>query len=166
MLKNLPTQKSFGYTIIEIIVSIFILIIIFSAVQAGYRVFILQKSLGSVKSQIISDIKLAQQYAMSGKKPTGCSGLNGYRFTTISNTDPDLNYYQIWSDCDTDVKVKEVYLKNIAKQVSFTSVNPNVLFKVLGAGTDIGEGLTRTITLSQSGGGTMTIIITPGGEVK
>jgi Tfp pilus assembly protein PilE len=166
MKKELPTQKSSGYTIIEILISIFILVILFSAVQAGYRQFILQKSLDTVKSQIMSDIRLAQEYAIAGRKPAGCSGLNGYLLHTYPNSDTDLNYYRIYADCGTDILVKEVYLKDIAKQVKFTGSDPNLLFKVLGAGTNISEGSALTINLEQTGGSIRVITVSSGGEVK
>ena len=169
MIKDLPTQKSSGYTIIEILISVFILVIIFSSVQAGYRTFILQKSLETVKSQIISDLKLAQEYAMSGKKPAGCSGLSGYQFRAYYNATPDNNYYRINAACSSGISmVKEVYIKNIAKQVRFTGADatPYLLFKVIGGGTNIDESLTKTYSLTQAGGATLTITVTPGGEIR
>ncbi len=170
MMKYLPNQKSSGYTIIEIIISIFILAIIFSVVAANYRQYILKTSLDAVKSQIVSDIKLAQEYALAGKKPPSCTGLNGYYFRIYSDTNPDLNYYRIYANCgSTDILVKEVYLKSAAKQVLFTGsdTSPYLLFKILGGGTNITEGSSKVYTIKQQTSDTIkTITITSGGEVK
>src|SRR4030042_6970530 len=106
MKKYLPKQYPAGYTIIEIIISLFIIIILFSVVQANYRQFILAKSLDAVVSQIISDIKLTQEYALAGKKPALCTGLNGYFFAT----DLTNNKYTVTADCETDITIKEMYL--------------------------------------------------------
>lgn len=167
MMKHLPTQKSSGYTIIEIIISIFILVIIFSIAQANYRQFILNKNLDAIKSQIISDVKLAQEYALSGKKPATCIGLNGYIFTITPNSNPNLNYYRIMADCATDEEVKRVYLSKIAKGIIFSGSDPNILFKNLGSGTNIPAGTSRQITITQqTSGNTRIITISSGGDVK
>lgn len=159
----LPKQTPSGYTIIEIIISLFIIIILFSVVQANYRQFILAKSLDSVVSQIISDIKLTQEYALAGKKPPLCTGLNGY----IYATDVTNNKYVISADCETDITIKEIYLSKIAKGISFSGSNSSVLFKILGGGTDITAGGNVTLTVTQqTTGNTRVVVITSGGEVK
>jgi type IV fimbrial biogenesis protein FimT len=167
MIKFLPTKKSSGYTIIEIIISIFIIIILFSAAQAGYRVFILEKSLETAKSQIISDLRLAQSYAMSGKKPTGCSGLNGYNFTTsISN-----NSYTITANCGGDtagenVEIKTVELSKVAKGINIAN-NISLTFKIMGMGTNISAGASVFFDLNQQTTGySRRITISSGGDIK
>ncbi len=156
-----------GYTILEIIIAVFIIVILFSVTQASYRQFVLRKSVESVKKNIISDIKLAQVYASSGKKSATCTGLNGYRFISYADiNNPDLNYYRIYADCVTDELVKEVYLSKIAKNVVFL-VNTNVLFKILGQGTNIPVGQTRIFTIRQSTTNySATITVSSAGEVR
>jgi len=167
MIKYLPTKKSSGYTIIEIIISVFILIIIFSVAQAGYRVFILEKSLETAKSQIISDLRLAQGYAMSGKKPTGCSGLNGYNFTTYITS----NSYTITANCGDNtagenVEIKTVELSRIAKGINIAT-DVNITFKIMGMGTNIPEGTSVFFDLNQQTTGyTRRITISSGGDVQ
>lgn len=149
-----------GYTIIEIIIAVFILIIIFSFAQANYRQFIYRKSLESVKSQIVSDIKLARVYALTGKKSSTCTGWAGYLFF-INPTN-----YSIVSDCATDEIVKTVQLPSIAKGVT-SATTRSVLFKALGKGTSLTFGTDLVITLSQqTTGAVSTITITSGGEIR
>ena len=163
MVKHLPIQKSSGYTIIEIIISLFILIILFAVAQANYRQFILAKSLDAVKSRIISDVKLTQEYALAGKTTATCTGLNGYLFSTsVTN-----NNYTISADCTTDVLIKTVKISDVAKGISFSGSGISVLFKVLGGGTNITAGGNVPITITQqTTGNTRIVTITSGGEVK
>jgi Tfp pilus assembly protein PilE len=162
MVKHLPKKYSSGYTILEIIVAVFILVILFSAVSAGYRQYILKRNLDSVKSQIISDIKLAQEYAIAGKKPPDCDVLNGYIFSTFITG----NRYTLTADCTNDQIVKTVETSKLATGINIQS-DIVVIFKTMGMGTNIPVGSNRVITLGQqTTGTTRTITITPGGEVR
>ena len=162
MKKHLSIQISSGYTIIEIIISVFILVMLFASIQAGYRQYILVKSLDSAKGMIVSDIKLAKEYALAGKKPPGCMGLSGY----IYSTDSTNNRYFIIADCITDVEIKKVDIANLARGIIIGS-DISVLFKIMGMGTNVPEGSYRSFNLSQQTTGNIrTVTITSAGEVK
>lgn len=163
---SMPAKNtsSSGYTIIEIIVSIFILVTLFSIVAANYRQYILKKNLDAVKSTIVSDVKLAQEYALAGKKPTGCDVLNGYIFRTYNNTSG--NRYTLAADCTVDVLVKTVELSKLASGIDILT-NNSVLFKTMGTGTNIAAGGNRVFTIRQQTTlTTRTITIYSGGEVR
>lgn len=161
---SIPAKNtnSSGYTIIEIIVSIFIVVTLFSLVSAGYRQYILKKNLDVVKATIVSDIKLAQEYALAGKKPTGCDVLNGYIFQTFTSG----NRYTLRADCTSDVEVKAVVLSKVASGINLLT-NNSVLFKSMGLGTDIAAGGSRAFSIrQQTTMATRTITIYSGGEVR
>ncbi len=162
MIKHLPIQKSSGYTIIEIIIAVLIMAILFSAVQANYRQNILLKNLESAKSMVIDDIKLAQESALAGKKPSTCTGLNGYIFATnVTN-----NNYTISAYCNTPVVIKTVDISKLAKGINIGS-NISVLFKVMGMGTNIPAGNNVSFNLvQQTTGSIVTITISSGGDIK
>lgn len=159
---NLPVNRSSGYTIIEIIISLFILIMVFSVVQANYRQYIQRSSIDLARNQMISDIKLTREYALAGKKPTGCDNLTGYIFRAISVD----SSYTITADCDTDVLIKTIILSDISKGTSIIG-NSSVIFRVRGLGTDIATGGNRTFNLRQQTSSiTRTVTVTSGGEIR
>lgn len=152
-----------GFTILEIIISLFIMIIIFSVAQANYRGFITDKNLDAARDRIVSDIRLAQQHAQAGKKPSGCtSELGGYFFNTNSSG------YEILADCGTlGVSVKTVQLDSFSEGLSLN--NGQMYFRTLGKGpvfpTAYPDSLTLTLT-QQTTGKTRTITVTVGGEIR
>ena len=167
MLKILPKKYTSGYTIIEIIVSISILIIIFTLAQAGYRQFILNRSLDSVREGVISELKLAQEYAISGRVPLNCDNIAGIVFTSHYDVDPDLNTIVILADCDIDQPIKTVRLSTYARNVRFGAPFSAIVFRPLGTGTNITPGSTRTISLYQiTTGTTKNILVSSGGEIR
>lgn len=162
MIKHLPDSRSSGYTIIEIIISLFILMMIFSVVQANYRGYVQRSSIDMARNQMISDMKLAREYALAGKKPDTCTNLLGYVFRTYTSG----SRYTITADCDTDVLVKTVFISDIAKGISITTDN-NVIFRISGLGTNITAGGSRTFTLRQQTSLiTRTVTVTSGGEIR
>jgi len=158
---RLNTTSS-GFTILEIIISLFILIIMFSVAQANYRGFITEKNLDTARDRIISDIRLAQQHAQAGKMPSGClTPLDGYRFITSSAS------YEIQADCAADVSVKTVQLSSFSSGLSLTS-GQVIYFRTLGKGPVFPPFFpdTLTLTLTQQSGGTKTITVSVGGEIR
>ena len=169
---HLPKKRASGYTIIELIISIFILILIFTVAQTNYRGYILNKSLDAARSQMISDIRLAQEYALAGRKSLTCSGLNGYTFTL--NAASNATSYLVRASCGGSFEtVKSVSLSIIATNVTAnysgsTGTTNGILFKILGQGNDISTTNTNVvITLSQETSGySRAITISQGGEIK
>lgn len=169
---KLSKKSSSGYTIIELIFSIMILVIVFTVAQANYRQYIFNKNLDSVKSNIVSDLRLAQESALSGKKSTTCSVLNGYTFTL--NAASGATSYSIRASCGATTElIKTVVLSDLSANVTAnysgnTGTANGILFKVLGGGNDIRSSNTNVvITLSQKTTNYSRIItISPGGEIK
>ncbi len=160
MIRKLPKTNSSGYTIIEIIVSLFIIIILFSVVTVNYRQYILKKNLDAVANQMVSDIKLAQSYALAGKVPPGCTNLKGYIFrTSVGN-----NSYSITADCDSEISVKTVKISSIVTGISLSTGN-NVRFNSLGNGTSNSADVTFTLQ-QQTTSNSRSITIMPGGAIK
>ncbi len=152
-----------GYTLIEILVGISIIGLIFSFGYASYRDFARRQSLASSARRIKADLSLAQEQALSGKKPSSvaCSGaglLNGYDFYVDSTSS-----YLIQANCIgglVDDKTVEV-----STEISLTAVPNRFTFKVIGKGTSLSE--TATITLTQAvTGNTQIITVSPEGEIK
>ncbi|HEX6977377.1 MAG TPA: GspH/FimT family pseudopilin [Patescibacteria group bacterium] len=162
-LKRLSSKKD-GYTLIEILVVLVIMGILFAVGYANYRDFSRQQLVINAMRTLRADLRLAQEQAIEGKKPTGCTGnLSGYKFTVLN---PAL--YQISAACGSgDVVVKTVDVP-AGITISTPSLNP-IVFNILGTGTNINQaspsraviGLTQTATNYFR-----SIIVYPSGEVK
>ena len=71
---DLKPKKS-GFTLIEILVSMTIIGFLFSFGYASFRDFSRRQALAGVVKQVQGDLRLAQQKALSGEKPSGCTTL-------------------------------------------------------------------------------------------
>ncbi len=97
---NTKTTQTFfkGFSLIEVILVLGIIATLFAVGYANFRGYQRRQAIMSTARQIEGDIRLAQEYASQGKKPsTTCTGyLNGYIF--VVNSDP-VNTYDIIADC-------------------------------------------------------------------
>lgn len=78
-------EESLGFSLVELLIVIFIIGLIFSVGVANYRDFSRRKQVEAVANQVKSDLELAKQNALSGVKPdhVNCNSPNillGYRF--------------------------------------------------------------------------------------
>lgn len=158
-----------GYTLIEILVGLTIIGILFSVGYVSFRDFSRRQALAGVVKQIQGDIRLAQEQALSGKKPEDplnkCSDtkyLDGYNFKVNSTSSPAG--YTVEAVCAGQViEIKNV---SIPSDFSIASTITTVLFKPLGQGTNIPvESATVTVT-QDSTGNQAQIVISAAGEVK
>ncbi len=164
--------RNTGYTLIEILVALTIIGLLFGVGYANFRSFSQRQVLVGVVKQIQGDLRLAQQMALSGQKPSelGCltNSLDGIRFG-VTTSAPYI--YQLRAVCGS---VENNY--PIIKEFDFpadvtpapVTFTPNpILFKVLGNGTNIPEGESISIILTQVGtNNKATITVTSGGEIK
>jgi Tfp pilus assembly protein FimT len=137
--------------------------LIFSFGYISYRDFARRQSLLGNARRLEADLRLAQEQALSGKKPSSmaCSGagsLIGYDFYLDSATS-----YRIQANCTgglVDDKVVE-----ISSEISLTAVPDRFTFKVIGKGTSLSES--AIITLEQVvTENTQVITVSPEGEIK
>lgn len=163
---QLQSNKSLGYTLIEILVGLSIISLLFSFGYINYRDFSRRQALTGISKQIQGNLRLAQQQALSGKKPDHafCNGVNllsGFSFRVVNSTS-----YRIEANCSGgDVLIRDGLLPS---GVTITTPSPNpVIFKVLGNGTNIPAGQSSIITINQNTTDIdSTITITAGGEIK
>lgn len=162
---NLEARSKFkiqAYTLIEILVALTIVGLLFGVGYVSFRDFSRRSAISGAAKKIQGDLRLAQGMALAGQKPSDCiANLDGYRFKVINSTE-----YKIEAICGNVTSVtKDV---EISSDLSLTiSPAPPILFKVLGSGTDIGDGNVSTLTLTQAGtSNKIDIVITSGGEIK
>lgn len=157
-----------GYTLIEILVGLSIIGLLFAVGYVNFRDFSRRQAIAGAGKLLQGDLRVAQQLALSGQKPTdancaGTNGLTGYYFE-LSSTE-----YKIYAGCSGGVSTeitKEIFLPTGISVSPLPSPNP-ILFKVLGHGTNIPEGGTAEIILIQSQtNNTFTVTVGAGGDIQ
>lgn len=118
-----------GFTLLELLISIGIISVIIAIGSLGYRDFSRRQSISASTKQLVSDLRLAQQYALSGYKPTGCSGtLERFEFVRLSNTS-----YKIQVRCTTGTSnVTDVKSVTLTPGTTVSSFSPTVANDTLG----------------------------------
>lgn len=155
-----------GYTIIEILVALSITGIIFGSGFVSFRDFSRRQLLNGTVRSLKTDLRLAQEYALIGKKPDDakCNEPNflyGYRFFVRTSSQYIIRAY--CSPVPGQVNVKIVDLPSDIS-ISAPSTNP-ITFNALGEGTDLTGDVTITVT-QLSTGKALPIIVSMGGEIK
>lgn len=149
-----PTVQR-GYTLIEVLISVGILIILFFGGYGAYRQFAKRQALSNAYKETRTDLNLARERASSGEKPSGCVGtLRGYK-VSFSPTQ-----YTVATVCDTDVAIRT---NTLPSGVEFQQYVNAVTYKVLGQGTDLSAGQTMVLTNFTQ---TITFTITKEGLVQ
>lgn len=160
MSKSAPKTTERAYTLIEILVSLTIIGLIFGVGYISFREFARRQALAGVARSLRGDLRLAQEQALAGKKPVGCTVLDGYRFSPVSGTQ-----YTIEAICSNgNFSIGKDSL-SFPSGVSMSPVPGNILFKVLGQGTDLASDVEVNLVQAATGN-TQRVTITTGGEIK
>ncbi len=153
MLKSFPAR---GFTLIELLVAISLTIIVSSFGLAYYSSFNRRQIVEQTAKKIVSDIRLAQNLALSQQKPENCpcTNLKSYTFKISSSG------YTITPDCLPACldAVKDVNLGGIT-----LSGTTSIKFMVLTQGVVIAGGSTITVRKDSY---SRTILIGTGGDLK
>jgi prepilin-type N-terminal cleavage/methylation domain-containing protein len=136
-----------GFSLVELMVAIGLMLIVLMVAVPNYENFRRGKTLDKAYQEMVADLRMGQEYAMSGKKPqeaaSPCitSTLQGYYIDKILPST-----YLIRVQCGgTLYTVKSVRMDNVTLN-NFGSFG----FKPLGGGTTINIGGTRTIILTDN----------------
>ena len=152
-------EKLSGYTLVELLISIFILIVIFTVGTASYRSFSRRKAVEEVVRLVRADLNLVRTWAVSGKKPTVtplCTGAL-VNYTLVFTSSNPLTY-RIEARCPEH---KELVTKSVAIPTGTTVSMPSeISFAAL-----TGASSPNTITISNSFA-THTITVASTGEIN
>ncbi len=157
-----PASKNIehAYTLIEILVSLTIVSLIFGVGYISFREFSRRQALAGAARSLRGDLRLAQEQALAGKKPIGCTVLGGYRFSTASES-----VYSIMAGCSNgDFSIGKDSV-SFPSGVAMSPIPGNILFKVLGQGTDLGSDVEVNL-VQETTGNTIKVTITTGGVIK
>lgn len=152
-------NRNSAYTLIELLITMTIVTIVFTVGLVSFREFSRRQALTGILKSVVADLRSAQQFALTGRKPTGCVTLFGYTFKITGQYN-----YELFANCTpTDISVKQVDLTS--KQIKI-SANPNLIkFKVLGQGTDLTAPLTINL-VHDLAGTTGQVIVGIGGDIE
>lgn len=146
-----------GYTLIELLVAISIISIVFMIGYASFREFSRRQALVGVVKKVTSDLRLIQQFSLTGEKPTTgtCTELEGYSFV------PGSGSYTLVANCSNADRI----IKTANLETGVTIVGSSIQFKVLGQGTNLDSDTVLTISHSTVGQNAE-ITIGKGGEIR
>lgn len=156
-----------GFTLIEILVGLTIIGLLFGVGYVNFRDFSRRQAIAGAAKLLQGDLRLAQQQASSGQKPDdiNCNDpntLTGYFFNVVSSSE-----YTIFAGCSAGYSLILSKDVTLPPGISIASTQNPILFKVLGAGTNIPQGSTITITLTQEATNNIsTISVGSGGEIQ
>jgi len=171
-------SKSNGFTLIELLIVVVTMTLLFGVGFANYRDFQKREYLKTADRLIKADLRLAQEMAISGRKPQEFPGnacetqiLQGYRFELDTDNYPGgRDSYQIDAFCGPTLgTATRVFLKavNLPEGIDMSSIGGSVFtFKVLARGVDI-PGAQIGITLNFPGSGVpgITVTVRRSGEI-
>lgn len=152
-------NRNSAYTLIELLLAMTIISIVFTIGIASFRDFSRRQALTGILKTVVADLRSAQQFALTGRKPTGCVTLSGYTFKITGQYT-----YELFANCTpSDISVKQINLTS--NQIKISASPSLVKFKVLGQGTDLSAPLTITLTHDITST-TGQIIVGTGGDIE
>ena len=148
-----------GFTFIELIITVGIIIFLFMSLVAGYNRFTDVALLKQAALTLKNNLRLAQSKAISGSKPLGlpCDQLIGYKLAFTQTT------YTIQALCNPSQPLASTTTITLTGNVSFSPVPSPVTFRVLTQGVDIAVDSTFTLI---RGSKKYRLTLTPQGEIS
>lgn len=144
-MSNSPSRahvNSRGFTLLELMIVFSIMTILFTFGIALYREFARRQALQNFYKEMVVSLALAREKALSGEKPSGCSGtLVGYQVSFSSSS------YTVSAVCNSLVPVNTYSAPADISLSGFSSF----VYKVLGQGTTLANPLSVTLTQSSTG---------------
>src|SRR3989344_4126532 len=145
-----------GFTYIELLISMLVMFLLFGVGFANYRDFQRREQVQSAARMVLSDLRLAQESALSGRKVCPSTEvLLNYSFQYV---DPDTyNISEVCTPIATPIitLIKSVDLQGALFDVNSTFITSadtggTIRFLPVGKGTNITAGAQRSIILRHS----------------
>lgn len=147
-----------GFTLIELIVVTTIIALLTGGGIAAYNRFNEKQILEQAALDLKSNLRVAQNRALSGEKPTGCSTLDGYRASFLTAS------YNFQAICGGSL-FGPVTTFNLEK-VKIDPLPSPILFRILGLGTNITGSTDIILKLISDPTLTRTVTVSSGGDIK
>jgi prepilin-type N-terminal cleavage/methylation domain-containing protein len=134
----MESSRAHGFTLIEIIVSITLLLVLSGLFMASYNGFNSSQTVKQAASTLIRNLQAVRTKAASGNKPTGCDTLTGYIVKF-----PNSGSYTSRAICQSgEVGDAETY--SLPAGVTFPSTPATFTFYALDRGASAGQTITLT----------------------
>ncbi len=147
-----------GFTLIELIVSIAILLLLIGGLLASYNNYTQGQQVRQSALTVKANLRLAQTWAFSALKPTsGCTELVGYTVGFSAGA------YTMQASCAPEGMAGLITTVSLPTGVTFSPVPQQLTFGVLAQGL-ITPGAAVTITLSGFNK-TYQLVVSPGGDI-
>ena len=127
-------QLNNGFTLIELMTVIMTMALLFSLGYANYRDFQRRQVLEGAVREFKTDLRLAQQLALTGVKEAGCGVLDGYALEKRGDSG-----YAIEDKCSGGGGGTEIKRVNLSPNIfigPFPAPGNRFLFRVLAGGID------------------------------
>lgn len=157
--------KNFGFTLVELLVAVSILGIIFGIGISQYIRFNRRQLVEQTALTLKNNLRLAQNKAIAGEKPSDCLTLEGYKVVFISGGEENPDSYKIIPSCG-GWESENVLVFEIPKAVRFSPLPSPILFKTLALGTNLTQDMTITLKGFNNDEYVKTITITSSGEIR
>lgn len=150
-------MKTAGFTLLELLISISILMVITGGILTGYNSFNDNRRVKEGATTLKTDLRLIQNKAQAAiKPPSGCTQLVGYRVTFTATT------YQSQAIC-TSGAVGTIITSTLPASVSFSPIPSAFTFRVLTQGIDTSSSISITLVgLTKS----YRIAVSPNGDIN
>lgn len=145
-----------GFTIIEILVAIFITTVLASVGVASYVSFNRRQIVVQATKKVFSDLRLAQSMATNQEKPAGCTSLRGFTFNVTGGTS-----YWIGAEC---VPAFSTHIRDVSLTGVTMTGFAKVRFNILGGKVEFFDGKTQ-LTVSDPAGYSKAITVGEAGEI-
>lgn len=146
------SSQSHGFTLIEIIVSVAILLVLSALFIANYNGFIGSQTVRRAASDLVTNLQAARTSASAGVKPEGCDTLVGYVVNFPTN-----GSYTTQALCNVGT-VGDVTTYKLPTSVTFSPTPQAITFYALNKGASVdqtislaGNGVTIQISVFTSG---------------
>lgn len=154
-----------GFTILELLIVVVTMVLVFSVGMANFRGFQRRRALEGAVIRVKSHLRLAQEMATSGAKPSACAALK-LDSITFQRDVTTSTIYHIRARCTDGATTINSPISTYNLDPEFNGINITdttlVTFLTLGRGV-VGSPI---ITLSQpSTGASIPITISSGGEI-
>ena len=151
-------MKTEGFTLIEIVVSVGIVLAVIGAIIVNYNSYNDRQTLKQAGLTLKNNLRFAQTKALSGEKPpSGCTELSGWTVTFAGGT------YAIQAQCDPEGSQGPGTSVSLPASISFSPVPAALTFRTLSQGTTLVSPVTITVAgFSQ----TYSLEVSPGGDIS
>lgn len=146
------SSRARGFTLIEIVVSVTLLLLLSGLFIANYNAFNSSQTVRQTAATLIRNLQAVRTKAAFGTKPTDCDTLVGY---TVKF--PDLATYTAQAVCQVG-EIPEVTTYTLPTGVTFSPTPGSITFYALGRGASanqtisiVGNGVTSKVSVFESG---------------